>query len=64
MKTDSPRIVALRAAGWLTVAERARADGVSPGTIHRWLRGGSIERAQKVGGLWLFEPRPIDRARP
>lgn len=38
----------------LTVAEYAEAIGRSEFTVRRWCRQGLIDRAQRIGGVWVI----------
>lgn len=44
-----------RRRGWVTVADAARARGVSPQAIRNMIRRGRL-RAEKPGKLWLIDP--------
>ena len=45
---------------WMSVAEAAEALGVTPGTVRRWLRGGTLEGARFGGRWWAMAP-DVDR---
>lgn len=46
----------------LTVRQAAAEFGVSPHTVYKLLRVGSL-RGYKVGGLWRIRPHAIERAK-
>jgi len=45
---------------WLTAPQAAKLVGLSPFSLHRMAKRGEL-RYQRLGRLWLFEPREIAR---
>ena len=45
---------------WYSLAEIAEHLGVSDDTVHRWIRTRNMP-AHKVGRLWKFKVKEIDR---